>query len=309
MTTTDPVASLRFGPWVSPTTVNRTSAREVFVTDHARVGEEEFAIAARVAHDHPLWSDRRGHGHDPAVVVEAFRQAFVVVRHEYLGVPRGTPTAVQQLTLDVHDLSAFRTEGTTPLQGVIKVRVVRTGETLDIAGDFFIGPARAMTLSFKGILFSRDSYRGIREYQRSRRAVGTGGGPAGRPIEPELVGRRDRRNVVIGPAARRNRFPLVVDRSHASFFDRDYDHVPGSLLIEAMRQSALRGAAEAGLCTGDASLIRAELDFGIFVETDTPATCGVSVAGRPGAVTATVGIDQADVRAASGVLELTEGAS
>ncbi|MFD7061165.1 AfsA-related hotdog domain-containing protein [Streptomyces sp. NPDC059906] len=286
--------------------VNRRSSREVFVTDHAQIGAGEFVIAVRVAPDHPLWSDSRARRHDPATVIEAFRQAFVVTRHAYLDVPRGTPTAVQHLTLGVHDLHMFDADGTTPLQGVIKVRVVRTGDRIDIAGDFFIGSARAMTLSFESILFPGDSYREIRDYQRSRRTVHTVATSETQPIRPGLVGRRDRRNVVIGPAVRRNRFPLVVDRSHASFFGRDYDHVPATLLIEAMRQSALRGAAEANLCTGEAALTGADLDFGMYVEVDVPATCAVSVTGRPGVVTASVGIDQADVRVASGVLELTE---
>jgi hypothetical protein len=278
----------------------------VFVTDHARVGADEFAIAVRVARDHPLWSDQRARWHDPLAMIEAFRQAFVVVRHEYLGVPRGTPSAVQQVTLAVPELHAFRADKTTPLQGVIKVRVTRTDGTFDIAGDFIVGSARAMTLSFGSILFPRESYDEIRDYQRSRRAVDAGGTPDVKPIDPELVGRRDRNNVVIGPAVRPNRFPLMVDRSHPSFFDRDYDHIPASLLIEAMRQSALHSAAEAGLRTGEAALTRAELDFGIFVEIDVPAECVVSVTGRPGMVTASVGIDQAGVRVASGTLELTE---
>lgn len=302
----DPVAALSFDQLAPPAKVNRKSAREVFVTDHARIGPDEFAVAVRVAHDHPLWSDRRAPWHDPVALTEAFRQAFVVVRHEYLGVVRGTPSAVQQVTLSVAELAAFRADGSTPLQGVVKVRVTQADETFAIAGDFLVGSARAMSLSFGSIMFPRESYQEIRDYQRSRRAVDTGDASDVKPIEPELVGRRDRGNVVIGAAVRPHRFPLLVDRTHPSFFDRDYDHIPASLLIEAMRQSALRGAAEADLLAGEAALTRAELDFGIFVEIDVPAECVVSVTGRPGRVTASVGIDQGGVRVASGTLELTE---
>ncbi|WUH89375.1 hypothetical protein OG900_03910 [Streptomyces sp. NBC_00433] len=302
----DPVAALGFDQFVPPMTVNRRSPREVFVTDHARIGPDEFAIAVRVAHDHPLWSDQRAPWHDPVAMTEAFRQAFVVARHEYLDVQRGTPSAVQQVTLDVWELDAFRADGETPLQGVVKVRVTQTDSTFDIAGDFLVGGVRAMSLSFGSILFPRESYHEIRDYQRSRRALDAGSVPDAKPIDPELVGRRDRGNVVIGPAVRPDRYPLLVDRTHPSFFDRDYDHIPASLLIEAMRQSALRSAAEAGLCAGDAALTRAELDFGIFVEIDVPAECAVSVTGRPGGVSASIGIDQAGVRVASGTLELTE---
>jgi hypothetical protein len=301
----DPVAALGFDQLVPPMTVNRRSAREVFVTDHARVGAHEFAIAVRVAHDHPLWSDQQAPWHDPVAMVEAFRQAFVVVRHEYLDVQRGTPSAVQQVSLAVPRLDAFHADGSTPLQGVIKVRVTESDDTFAIAGDFLVGSAPAMTLSFGSILFPRESYREIRTYQRARRAGDVGATPDLKPIDPELVGRRDPANVVIGPAVRPDRYPLVVDRTHPSFFDRDYDHIPASLLIEAMRQSALHSAAKSGLRTGEAALTRAELDFGIFVEIDVPAECVVSVSGRPGALTASVGIDQAGVRVASGILELT----
>jgi hypothetical protein len=304
--THDPAAALTFDQWVPPATVNRRSAREVFVTDHARLGAEEFAIAVKVPHDHPLWSDRRADQHDPAALIEAFRQAFVVIRHGYLDVQRGTPSAVQQVALAVPELSAFRARGTTPLQGVIKVRVTQTAENFDIAGEFVVDSVTAMTLSFGSVMFPRKSYRDIRDYQRARRPPEADGAPEVKPVDPELVGRRDRANVVIGPAVRPHRYPLLVDRTHPSFFDRDYDHIPASLLIEAMRQSVLHSATRAGLRTREAALTRAELDFGIFVEIDVPAECVVSVDRRPGGMTASVGLDQAGVRVAGGTLELTE---
>nr|WSX78768.1 hypothetical protein OH826_35930 [Streptomyces sp. NBC_00899] len=303
--TTDPVAALAFDQLVSPETVNRRSPREVFVTDHARLGADEYAIAVRIAPDHPLWSDQRAPWHDPLALTEAFRQAFVVVRNGYLDVPRGTPSAVQQITLNVPGTDVFRADGATPLQGVVKVRVTQTDDSFDIAGDFVVGSVPAMSLSFSSLLFDRDYYREIREYQRSRRAADLAAAPDAKPVDPGSVGRNDPANVVIGPAVRPDRYPLLVDRTHPSFFDRDYDHIPASLLIEAMRQSALLSAAEAGLRTGEAALTRAELDFGIFVEIDVPAECAVSVAGGPGSMAATLGIDQGGVRVASGTLELT----
>jgi hypothetical protein len=304
--TLDPLAALGFDHLVPPETVNRRSPREVFVTDHTRLGADEFAIAVRIAPDHPLWSDQRAPWHDPLAMTEAFRQAFVVVRHGYLDVARGTPSAVQRITLAVPRLDAFRADGTTPLQGVVKVRVTQSDDSFDIAGDFLVDAVPAMSLSFSSILFPREHYREIREYQRSRRAADAGGLIDAKPVDPESVGRNDPANVTIGGAVRPDRYPLLVDRTHPSFFDRDYDHIPASLLIEAMRQSALRSAADAGLRTGEMALTRAELDFGIFVEIDVPAECTVSLTGSPGSVTASLGIDQGGVRVASGTLELTE---
>ncbi|MGW5351783.1 AfsA-related hotdog domain-containing protein [Streptomyces sp. NPDC004031] len=307
----DPAAALSFDTFVPPATVNRRSPIEVFVTDHTQVGPEEYAIAVRVAPGHPLWSDQAAPWHDPVAIIEAFRQAFVVVRHGYLDVLRGTPSAVQHLTLDVPESASFHADGGTPLQGVVTVRVTPRDSAYDIAGTFAVAGAPAMTLSFDSVLFPRESYREIRAYQRTRRFADASGVPAApdaKPFPPEAVGRRDPANVVIAPASpdRPGRFPLLVDRTHPSFFDRDYDHIPASLLIEGMRQAALHTAAEAGLRDGEAVLTGAELDFGIFVEIDVPAECVVSVTGEPGAITAAVGIDQGGVRVASGTLQLTQ---
>ena len=100
----------------------------------------------------------------------------------------------------------------------------------------------------------------------------------------------------------------MVDRSHPSFFDRDYDHVPGTLLIEVLRQGALLASAESSLRSGEAALTRGEVGFTTFVELDAPAVCAVSAerGPEPGVVTASVAIDQYGARAAGGTLTLTE---
>jgi 2-oxo-3-(phosphooxy)propyl 3-oxoalkanoate synthase len=303
-------AALGFDRTVPPAAVNRRSTGEVFVTDSDRAGPDEFVVAMRVPRAHALWSDQRAPWHDTVSTVEAFRQAFAVVRHEYLDIPRGTPSGLQRVALSVDDLEVYRDDGTSPLDGVVRVRVTRSGThgAFDISGTFTVGPAVAMTLSFGSVLIPRESYEEIRAYQRSRKPAGTRPRETGR-VDPASVGRRDPANVVIGRAASREpgRFPVVVDRTHPSFFDRDYDHVPGSLLIEAMRQGVLVTSAEEGLLPPDATITRAELGFQAFVELDAPAECTVSVTRgpRPRTVMASVGIDQHGGQVAGGTLELT----
>ncbi|POM23507.1 A-factor biosynthesis hotdog domain protein [Actinomadura rubteroloni] len=298
-------AALGFEATVPPFAVNRRSAAEVFVTDAGRVAPDEFVLAMRVPRGHVLWSDQRGPWHDTVSTVEAFRQAFVLVRHKYLDVPRGTPSGVQRLDLAVEDLDAYRDDGVSPLDGVVQLRVTRPdgrGDTFEITGTYTVGSALAMTLSFSSIMFPRESYEEIRAYQRSRRTAGSA--PEVRPVDPASVGRRDPRNVVVGLApSRPDRFPVVLDRSHPSFFDRDYDHVPGSLLIEALRQSTLLTSANGG----GAALTRAALDFTTFVELDAPVECSMSVARgtSPDVVTASAGVEQYGERVAGGTLELT----
>lgn len=303
------VAELCFDRTVAPSAVNRRSDREVFVTDSARVGEDEYAIAMRVPPGHLVWSDQRAPWHDTLSTVEAFRQAFALIRHDYLEIPKGTPSGLQGVEFTVEDLGVYRDAG-TPFDGVVHARVIRSGargENYDIAGTFMVGSNVAMTLSFTSILFQREAYAEIRDYQRTRRAAGPirSDGPA----DPAAVGRRDPCNVVIGRmASQPGRYPIVVDRTHPSFFDRDYDHVPGTLLIEVLRQSALLASAEASLRSGEAALTRAELDFKTFVELDRPAACTVSATRgpAPGTVAASVTVDQYGEPAATGRLELTE---
>ncbi|MGH3378958.1 MAG: AfsA-related hotdog domain-containing protein [Actinoallomurus sp.] len=307
--TIHPDSTLGFDRTVPPAAVNRRSTGEVFVTDSDRVAPDEFVVALRVPRGHALWSDLRAPWHDTVSTVEAFRQAFAVVRHEYLDIPRGTPSSLQRVALSVDDLDVYRDDGVSPLDGVVRVRVTRSGArgAFDIAGTFTVGSAVAMTLSFSSILIPRASYAEIRAYQRSRKPAGGAPSPEAGRVDPASVGRRDPANVVIGRAASRpDRFPVVVDRTHPSFFDRDYDHVPGSLLIEAMRQGVLVTSGEAGLLPADATITRAEFDFQAFVELDAPAECTVSVTGGPAPrVAASVGVDQHGGRVAGGTLELT----
>jgi hypothetical protein len=76
-------------------------------------------------------------------------------------------------------------------------------------------------------------------------------------------------------------FTLVVDTSHPHFFDHPQDHVPGTLMLEALRQSAVAvaapvlGAAPQGLVVTSCST-----DFKRYVELGRPATCHVTP-GRP----------------------------
>ncbi|MEU4240810.1 AfsA-related hotdog domain-containing protein [Actinoplanes sp. NPDC026619] len=304
------VAALSFDRPVTPAEVNRKSPAEVFATDAARLAADEFAVAVRLPHDHALWSDRRAPWHDTLTVVEAFRQALVLVRYRYLEVAAGTPSGVQQMEFAVGDPAVFRAAPGEPLECVLIMRVTRSpiGDgLLDIAGACTTPRGHGMTFSAGSVVMPRGVYDEIRAYQRSRKRPGDAGPvAAGRatagPVDPAAVGRRDPRNVVVGrPAEVSGRYPLVVDRTHPSFFDKSYDHVPGTLLLEAARQSVLLAAAEAG----PAAVTRCRLSFATFVELDALCECSVTVERGPRSVTGSVGFHQYGERIAEGELELS----
>jgi hypothetical protein len=299
------VAALRFDRPVAPAEVNRRSPTEVFATDAARLTADEFAVAVRLPHDHALWSDRRYPGHDTLAVVEAFRQALVLVRYRYLEVAAGTPSGVQQLEFTVDDPGAFRADGVTPLDCVLTMRVIRStmGDgLLGLTGTCTTPHGPGMTFSAGSVLMPRAVYDEIRAYQRSRRGPGDPGPAAASPVDPASVGRRDPRNVVAGrPVGPAGRYPVLVDRTHPSFFDKNYDHIPGTLMLEAARQSALLAAAE----TGPAAVTRCRLSFATFAELDAPCECSVTVERGARSVTAAVAFHQYGDQIAEGELELT----
>lgn len=55
-------------------------------------------------------------------------------------------------------------------------------------------------------------------------------------VSPHTVGHTSKWNVVLGHPDRLGRWPLRVDTSNPILFDHPLDHVPGVLLIEAVRQ-------------------------------------------------------------------------
>ncbi|MEV0432112.1 AfsA-related hotdog domain-containing protein [Nocardia sp. NPDC050413] len=277
--------TLGFEQLVPAALAHRRGLAEVYVADTAVVGGSEFLAAVQIPRAHSLWFDRLVAYHDPLCAVEAVRQALLVVGQRHLGVPADAPASLQRMAFMVEDLSAFRDSERYPLEGLVRVRpgALATGRDYyqDVPFDaiFTVDGALAMTLSGSGITFPRVDYDEFRALQRRNRAQAADPAPDPvRPLPPELVGRRDPRNVVLGrtPAPE---LVVVVDRSHPSFFDHQYDHVPGPLLLEVFRQAAVLAASEAGLLDSPAAaVLGVEAHFTDFAELDAPITCTTATA-------------------------------
>jgi hypothetical protein len=102
--------------------------------------------------------------------------------------------------------------------------------------------------------------------------------------EPEpCTGRRVLQNAVItrlgdGDAAGTHRCELLVDTSDPTFFDLPLDHVPGLMLLEAMRQAATATACRQ-LRVGPETVHvhEANLGFSRFAEYDAPVSIDTSL--------------------------------
>lgn len=313
-------ALLTFERTVPRSIAHRRAVGEVFVTDSEAVSDDEFLLAWQIPRAHALWGDRQVPFHDPFSVAEAARQGSFVVVHRHLGIPLELPFTLRRFAFQVPDLEPFRDNRHSPLQGLLAYRLSDRrfqGDELGgmtIHGDIVIDGRPAMTVEGDVVFMSRDDYTALRAFQRSRKLRG-GIEPwrPARPVAPELVGRADRRNVVVGePAATSRpadppRYPLVVDRTHPSYFDHDYDHVPGPFIVEGFRQTALLAANRSGdLTSPAAALTGLSTTFTDFGEFEAPLEYSAHrETGTDGRVHVRVGLHQFGSEIAEGRIDLT----
>ncbi|WEO99082.1 AfsA-related hotdog domain-containing protein [Streptomyces sp. FXJ1.172] len=316
-----PGVRLDFEQTVPRSLAHRSQIGEVFVADSAQSSDDDFHLSFQVPRAHSLWSDRDPAHHDPFASAEAARQSIFVLLHRYVGVPVGAPFSLQRIALRVEDPQAYANDGTTPLQGHLHFRVAeRQGRGSDVvsmvlSGVMEIAGRRAMTLSAVLAFMSQEDYDVFRAFQRAQKPVATAELTPARPLAPVLVGRELRRNVVIGspgpdstgPDDGTARYLLAADRSHPAFFDHEYDHVPGPLMVEGLRQAAVAAACRSGaLASPHALPVGCEASFLDFAEFEADLTYEAEVhpPGTDGRLPVTVRLRQFGATVVEGRIEL-----
>lgn len=315
-TTAAPVRPLTFDATVPRQIAHRRAVGEVFVTDSVQLDGGDVLLALQLPRGHSLWFDRDVPWHDTFSIAEAARQASFVVVHRHLGVPVGLPFTLQNFAFRVPEVTAYADDSTTPLEGVLRYRVVeerRRGadfSELTLRGDVTVNGVPAMSLTADMVFMDPEDYKALRSFQLARRPAATDPVPV-TALAPEQVGRRDPRNVVIGDrpgnGVDENVFLYAIDRSHPSFFDHDYDHVPGPFIVEGFRQAAVVACHRSGLLPSPrAAVMGCSTLFTGFGEFGAPLECAV---GRPrrgsgGRIVVEVALRQYGTRAATGQIEL-----
>ncbi|MFF3405274.1 AfsA-related hotdog domain-containing protein [Streptomyces sp. NPDC002742] len=316
-----PGVELGFEQTVPRSLAHRRQIGEVFVADSAQSSDVDFHLSFQIPRAHSLWSDRNGAYHDSFASAEAARQSIFVLLHRHVGVPVGLPFSLQRITLRVEDPTAYADDGISALQGHLHYRVAeRQGKGSDVVsmtleGVMEIDGRRAMTLGAVLAFMSQEDYDVFRAFQRAQKPVeGTRPTPAHR-LAPALVGREIPRNVVIGSTGPKGsepddgtiRYLLAADRRHPAFFDHEYDHVPGPLMVEGMRQAAVAAACRSGAIASPHALAvgcdAAFLDFAEF-EADVVYEARVSAPGADGSLPVAVRIQQFGKTIVEGRVEL-----
>lgn len=269
---------LSFEQTVPRSLVHRAALAEVYVADSLQTGDDEFTLAVQVPRGHCVWFDRRVSYHDPLATAEAARQGVYVIVHRHVGLPAGMTFNLQRLELGVEDLDGYRDTG-APLQGLLTLRVVKQTHSrgalgsMSLDGDIAVDGKLLVRVGGDVVFLAADDFAALRAYHRRRNPPESAPPPAvGPALDPAACGRLDRRNSVLGEAWAEDgteRFPLVIDERHPSFFDHGYDHAPGPLIVEAYRQAAIVSAHRAGaLASPVCALVGLSASFKDFAELD-----------------------------------------
>lgn len=220
--------------------VHRASVAEVLITGFAADDRPDtFLLAAQWPRGHSYYGTAFGL-HDPLLFAETIRQAGLMIGHAGYGIPFENACVMQGISYGIEP-AGLVCEG-TPTNIILAVN--------------------CLNLRYrKEQLYS---YRCVVELRRGSETVGVGTGetacvspavyrrlrnnasipqvrPPARlpePVSPALVGRKIRADVVLTPTGTENAWLLRCDTTHPVLFDHPVDHVPGMVLIEAMRQGA-----------------------------------------------------------------------
>lgn len=284
-----PELDLSFERTIPRRLVHRDAVHEVLLTDVVELEEDHYAVGCQLSRSHPLFGDRRGDHHDTLMLMEAGRQATVVIAHEFCGVSREWAFIANRMKAEVGDPAPLL-DGDAMAEATIEMRTsdkrhredgLLTAMRFDVAVSI---SERHVADMGGGLMFMpATDYRSLRGHVRAGKRLGGPSPPRPEPLPAAAVGRFNPRNVVIGPAGERSangerRFEMVVDRGHPSLFDHPLDHVPAIFLLEALRQSAVATAAEeAGLAPEQALPVSCAARFDDFAELELPVECVATV--------------------------------
>ncbi|MDP9904603.1 ScbA/BarX family gamma-butyrolactone biosynthesis protein [Arthrobacter bambusae] len=230
--------------------VHRRSVSEVFLTGIEPAGDNSYKLSAQWPRWHVFYGSL-SRGFDSALVVETLRQLTVLIAHTQLDVPLGMRFLMSEMFVSMAP-NAVR-DTSRPAEVTIQVRVsdvrqsrsavtyFQTTATFLVDGIRIAG-GRAGARIVDPVVYDR--FRSGRETTVETSRVA--------PVSPAMVGHGSAWNVVLGRNTGKSRWPLRVDVSNPVLFDHPLDHVPGVVLIEAVRQ-ALR-----------LQLMNPALDFAFF---------------------------------------------
>jgi hypothetical protein len=285
--TTAATEELTYTSTVPRTLVHKQAIEQVFLTDSAQRGEEEFAVAAQLPRTHLFFNEPNAcASYDLMLITELKRQATVAVAHRYMEVPYGHRFVWRWLSISLDEnarisdsCSRFVLEHTT------RDREYRDGQlaSWNADSDLFLDGEQIGRASVTCVVMPDPVYQRIRSKGRDRKPIADAAPlDAIGPADPSEVGRINPSNVVIATPEEQDGGRLcadmVLDLGHPCFFDHELDHVPGMLLLETLRQTALAAVARKhGMDASELYMTAMEADFRDFGELELQLTSSAEV--------------------------------
>ena len=306
--TAPPAAELSFVRTVDRTLLHRRHLTEVFLTDAARTGADTFAAAALLPAVHPHYTAHvaaAARALDPMLLVEACRQAETYAAHVFFGVEPDASFVLRGWSARMPGEAAAAlaaADGPRELHiaAVTADRVVVGGRVRGMSYDFAarIGAVEVARVSMRVGYLAPAAYAAVRGRGRDRPPPWSDriAPVAGRPLPPARVGRLRATDVVLSdPAVTPDAVTAVlrVPTENPSLFDHPYDHVPGTVLLEAGRQLAvLAQDAWSGRSPDRTTMVTMDASFAAYTELDRRTVLTATPDG-PGRTTVTADQDGA----------------
>jgi len=269
--------------------VHRRAIAEVLPTSTTLADDGSILIGVQMPRNHSFFGDiLRSHGgHDPMLFLESVRQCMYVAAHLHCGAPLDRSFILRGIGIKVTEPSLLDFTS-APVDAVVRMRINRR---FGHNNDTTTGYSQVCELLIDGRVVGQaegsaswltlPSMARLRARCRESRELPLVPVPMAPParIAPAEVNRRAPLNVVISDlesGSDGDRAVIVVDTSNPTLFDHPLDHVPGMLMIEACRQTAIAGAARRGLTGRSWRLDAVSARFHEFAEHDQHAACHVA---------------------------------
>ncbi|MFF7542898.1 ScbA/BarX family gamma-butyrolactone biosynthesis protein [Streptomyces canus] len=259
---------------VPRTIVHRAAVSEVLATGLQRVSDDHFRVGVQWPRSHSYYGRVAGRWHDPMLLAESIRQALLVIAHQAYEVPMGHKFLSSSLDYRIEAQGALLTE--RPAHILLDIRchnIKRRGRTIG-AMDLQVDCLRDGELVGSGAISAQCVPEAAYRRLRGERADNEPGLPVPDAVIPGLVGRTSAFDVVLGVTKVDRVWTLRYDSDHPVLFDHPVDHVPGMVVMEAARQSAL-----AVLGAPDGLMVACDSAYRKYVEFD--SACLVTATPRP----------------------------
>ncbi|MFJ9813383.1 ScbA/BarX family gamma-butyrolactone biosynthesis protein [Streptomyces sp. NPDC101158] len=294
--------------------VHRAALSEVLLTGWTKTGRDAFTVTAQWPRSHSFYVSEHGM-HDPLLLCETARQAGTLLAHVGYSIPLGHQLSWSRVQFAINP-HALRVEGTpADIELHVTCSDIRLHRGVPVTMTMHMEAVRSNSLlAVASVRFGSHSpavYQRLRAGKGDTSEVFARAPQPPEPVSRSTVGRLRKQDIVLAPTPNRLRWQLRVDTSHPVLFDHALDHVPGMLMLEAIRQA---GHATEPERAGTIMPTSMDVSFNRYIEFDEPCWIEAESVDTPASLsgnrrTIRVAALQSGLCAVNATAELTETTS